>query len=101
MNHQREPTSSIKTYIHSGWFGCGAYGGNRILMAILQIIAAKMSGIDKLILHTVTSKFRHDIEAVEDCLKNIFNDNRTSLSMDDLIDRIVNEKFQWGSSNGT
>jgi hypothetical protein len=101
LNNQREPTSPIKTYIHSGWFGCGAYGGNRILMAILQIVAAKMAGIDKLVLHTVTTKFRQDIEMAENCLKNIFNDNRTSLSMDDLTDRIVTENFQWGSSNGT
>jgi Na+-transporting methylmalonyl-CoA/oxaloacetate decarboxylase gamma subunit len=101
LNNQRNPTSPIKTYIHSGWFGCGAYGGNRIIMIILQILAVKMAGIDKLILHTVTSNFRQEIDAAETCLKNIFNNNQSSLSMDDVIDRIVTENFQWGSSNGT
>ena len=39
--------------IHPGYWGCGAYGGRRVLMTILQIIAANLSGIDKLVYHTV------------------------------------------------
>ena len=101
LNNQRNPTSPIKTYIHSGWFGCGAYGGNRIIMIILQILAAKMAGIDRLVLHTVTADFRLEINAAETCLRSIFNTNQTALSMDDLIDKIATENFQWGLSNGT
>jgi hypothetical protein len=101
LNNQRNSNSNIKTFIHSGWFGCGAYGGNRIIMIVLQILAGKMAGIDKLIIHTVTSNFQEEIRAAETCLRNIFSNNPSSLSMDNVIDKILTENFQWGLSNGT
>lgn len=90
-----------KTYVHSGWFGCGAYGGNRTIMIVLQIIAAKMAGIDKLIFHTVTSNYQENIDAAERFVKNIFEENQSSLLIEEVIEKIFNEKFQWGQSNGT
>lgn len=90
-----------KTYIHTGWFGCGAYGGNRTIMIVLQILAAKMAGIDKLIFHTVTLDYQDDIKAAENCLNNLFEVNQSSLSLDDVVEKVFNEKFQWGQSNGT
>merc|ERR1719473_652325 len=32
--------------VHSGHWGCGAYGGNKPLMAILQVIAAQLTGVE-------------------------------------------------------
>jgi hypothetical protein len=101
LNNRRLPSASLKTYIHTGWFGCGAYGGNRIIMIILQILAAKMAGIDKLIFHTVTSNCQPEIRAAETCLKNLFDQDQNQLSINELIEKLVAEKFQWGLSNGT
>lgn len=91
----------VKTLVHSGWFGCGAYGGNRTIMIVLQIIAAKIAGIDKLIFHTVTSDYQEDINAAEGFLRNIFQENQSSLLIEEMIEKIFNEKFRWGQSNGT
>ena len=38
--------------IHTGYRGCGAYGGNRELMSLFQIIAAKFTKVGSLAFHT-------------------------------------------------
>ncbi|UJR33249.1 hypothetical protein I4U23_020704 [Adineta vaga] len=93
--------ASLKTYIHTGWFGCGAYGGDRTIMIVLQILAAKMAGIDKLIFHTVTNNCENEIDVAENCLKQIFSSGQNQLSINELINGIINKNFQWGASNGT
>ncbi len=38
--------------IHTGFWGCGAFGGNRVLMTTLQILAAEMAGLERVVFHT-------------------------------------------------
>ncbi len=38
--------------VHTGYWGCGAFGGDRVLMAMLQALAAEMAGLERLIFHT-------------------------------------------------
>ncbi|CAF0813563.1 unnamed protein product [Adineta steineri] len=101
LNKQKSAKMPLKTYIHTGWFGCGAYGGNRAIMIVLQILAAKMAGIEKIIFHTVTDNCQQEIQNAETCLKNLFDNDHKPLSINELITKIVNEHFQWGFSNGT
>ena len=37
--------------IHTGFWGCGAFGGNRVLMAALQLVAAHLAGVDRVVFH--------------------------------------------------
>jgi Poly (ADP-ribose) glycohydrolase (PARG) len=37
---RREGGSEPAVVVHTGFWGCGAYGGNRVVMALLQILAA-------------------------------------------------------------
>ena len=37
---------------HSGFWGCGGFGGNRVVMLMLQIAAAGTAGLAQLVLHT-------------------------------------------------
>lgn len=41
-----------RTLVHTGFWGCGAFGGNRMLMTILQALAADLAGVD-LVFHGV------------------------------------------------
>ncbi len=41
--------------VHTGYWGCGAFGGNRVLMAMLQVVAARMAGVEVLAFHTGAS----------------------------------------------
>lgn len=38
--------------VHTGHWGTGAYGGNKVLMALLQRIAARLAGLDRLVFHS-------------------------------------------------
>ncbi|CAF0730653.1 unnamed protein product [Adineta ricciae] len=95
------PRTPLKTYVHTGWFGCGAYGGDRTIMIILQILAAKMAGIDKLIFHTVTNDCDREIKSAKSCLENLLHRGQNKVSMNELIKRLIDKGFQWGASNGT
>lgn len=39
--------------VHSGFWGCGAFGGNRLLMPALQVLAARRAGVHRLDLHAL------------------------------------------------
>jgi hypothetical protein len=70
-------------------------------MIVLQILAAKMAAIDKLIFHTVTDNCQQEIHAAETCLENIFGRDRNQLSINKVIKKLIKENFQWGFSDGT
>jgi hypothetical protein len=44
--------SIAQIVIHSGNWGCGPCGGNKIVSFLIQMIAANVSGIHKLVLHS-------------------------------------------------
>jgi hypothetical protein len=37
--------------IHTGYWGCGVYGGNRTLMTQLQVVAARIAGVPRVVFH--------------------------------------------------
>jgi len=49
-SHRLKPGSAC--IIHTGNWGCGAFGGNRALMSLLQLLGAWMAGVDELVYHT-------------------------------------------------
>ena len=44
------------TIVHTGWWGCGAYGGNQELMALLQLLAAEWAKVDGVVFHLGTAE---------------------------------------------
>ena len=38
-----------RVVVHTGHWGCGAFGGNRVLMAALQVAAAGLAGVERLV----------------------------------------------------
>ena len=87
--------------IHTGFWGCGAYGGNRVLMTVLQIIAANISGIDRLIFHTVNKDGLIPVkQAVEYVRTGIRYDNG-QMPFSVIIDQIEAYGFEWGEGDGT
>lgn len=70
-------------------------------MIILQILAAKMAGINRLTFHTVTDNCQQERRAADGWLKKLFDKNTTQLTKDEIIEKLLIENFQWGTSNGT
>ncbi|MBI5542366.1 MAG: hypothetical protein HY901_00640 [Deltaproteobacteria bacterium] len=42
----RLESKSARAVVHTGFWGCGAFGGNRVLMTALQALAAQMAGVE-------------------------------------------------------
>ena len=87
--------------IHTGWWGTGAYGGNRTLMAIMQVIAARAAGVTRLVFHTVDSAGAVDFDAA--CSHPGLDEFLTGNSLDpkEFLRYCAAQNFRWGVSNGT
>ena len=86
--HAEAPVS-----LHTGHWGCGAFGGNKELMAILQLVAARDAGIDHLYYHGMgdTGAIRRALTVVEGLGRT---QNR-------VVDEVLGMQFAWGRPNGT
>ncbi|CAG8693292.1 6365_t:CDS:1, partial [Funneliformis caledonium] len=93
-----ESTQKPRVIIHTGNWGCGAYGGNVSIMSCLQIAAAHLAGIDKIIYHTVGKEEEFDIGL--QIYKELIDDVK-DVNVVDFIENVEMEKLQWGFSNGT
>lgn len=85
--------------IHTGFWGCGAYGGNRILMMILQLISANMSSIDQLVFHAVNKQGVEDVHKAVDFMRNKIQ-HTSAIKTENMIEQIVSHGFVWGESDG-
>lgn len=92
-------TSVRPVVIHTGFWGCGAFGGDRVLMTILQGLAAAMAGVDRLVFHTgdpVGNAAIREMRAIFD--EGPLDGVVTHLS--ELIRRLEALGFAWGVSDG-
>jgi hypothetical protein len=88
------------TIIHTGFWGCGAYGGNRVLMALLQLLAARLAKIDRLIFHTGDSIGSPALTKAHQILDREFTIGTSNLEIADLLTKIEAKKFHWGVGDG-
>lgn len=83
--------------IHTGFWGCGAYGGNKELMALLQLLAARIAGVPELIFHSGDKVGYYSYKpAVELAIEF---DNELDLSQ--VVESIFKRRYMWGISNRT
>jgi len=88
--------------VHTGNWGTGAYGGDKVLMAMLQLLAAHLAGIDKLIFHTFdssgSSAFKQADVLLDKLLKSHANEG--IVNTEQLIKGIHALGIKWGCSDG-
>lgn len=83
--------------VHTGYWGCGVFGGCRRVMSLLQLLAAEMAGVDRVVFHTVSEE---GAPQFDDALR-ILREELGPLGETDtseLIDRLVDMGFNWGMS---
>jgi hypothetical protein len=99
---ETEAAGATEAVVHTGFWGCGAFGGNRTLMALLQLLAARMAGLARLVFHTVhpagTREFQRAL-ALHDAVGGRVAGGGAA-AVDRLIDDIVGRGFSWGESDG-
>lgn len=85
-----------KVVIHTGFWGCGAYGGNKRAMALLQLLAARIAQVDALVFHAFDDA---GLGAYADA-KDLFDAISEERVVADALRRIDDLNFEWGSSDG-
>ena len=88
--------SGCRTEIHTGFWGCGAFGGNRIVMTILQALAADLADAD-LTFHAFDEA---GVLVAEDAYDRYTEMVASMSSVDQILRTVTKEKFQWGESDG-
>jgi hypothetical protein len=97
LESRRAAGPDTQVAIHSGFWGCGAFGGNRVMMTLVQILAADMAGIAPLVLHIGNSSGRESVERARALVADLAAATRT----DELIGFLDALGLEWGVSNGT
>ena len=88
----------VDVVIHTGYWGCGAFGGNRVLMALLQVIAARLAGIDRLVFHTGLAGGEVAFAQALAMFDALVTDQDAEVAA--LIEVIHAYGFEWGVSDG-
>lgn len=86
-----------RTVIHTGFWGCGAFGGNRRLMTILQAFAADLADVDVVF----WASGEPGIQLAEDAYQWYQRQRQDTPSVGSFLECLVDERFLWGLSNGT
>ena len=89
-----------KVVVHTGFWGCGAFGGDRSLMVLLQLLAARLAGIDKLVFYTGSQSQVIPFENGRSILRRILGKAGAEPPLSDVLAAIHGQHFVWGASDG-
>ncbi|MEO8842042.1 MAG: hypothetical protein ABI591_08415 [Kofleriaceae bacterium] len=89
----------VPVEVRTGFWGCGAFGGHRELMTMLQLLAARLAGLARLRFYAFDDAGRTDYEAGLAALTAVLAAGDTSTNA--VVDRIAGLGYVWGQSNGT
>ena len=84
--------------IQTGFWGCGAYGGNRVLMTFLQIAAADLAGVGQIVFHVGDSGGEIAFDEALTTYSSFRLD--PAMSTPSLIQALVECRYEWGASDG-
>jgi hypothetical protein len=90
---------AVKTVVHTGFWGCGAFGGNRVLMPALQIFAAHLAGVDRLVFHAFEAAGISKLSSATKLLDELLPVAKPA-DVTTVIARLVKMNFEWGVSDG-
>jgi hypothetical protein len=93
-------SSSKKVVVHTGFWGCGVFGGNRILTPALQIVAAHWAGLDKLIFHAVNPEGKSSFKKAQEFAEQWLSNHSATIDFDAFVDVIADLRFGWGMGDG-
>jgi len=85
-----------KITINTGDWGTGAYGGNKTLMATLQLLAAAVTGVYRLNFYTTDSAAFGQAQI----LVRQFVSSKETIEIHDILNALLGMNFQWGMSDG-
>jgi hypothetical protein len=93
-------SAACETVIHSGFWGCGAFGGNRKLMVALQSLAARAAKVTRVVFHAGDAPGADDARRGLDVADGLALRCGSPCSLDKLVGRTVMLAYRWGVSDG-
>ncbi len=87
----------VEVVLHTGHWGTGAYGGNRVLMAMLQVLAAKAAGLHRMVFHTYD---RAGAAPCREALARLEVFATRACTLGEALTAIDAAAFEWGVSDG-
>ena len=91
--------SAPAVVINTGFWGCGAFGGHRVLMSIVQLIAARAAGVAKVRFFAPAGDHRASFEQAQKILDDLLLQDQ-SATVGVLLSSLAKMGFQWGQSDG-
>jgi hypothetical protein len=85
--------------VHTGAWGCGAYGGSIAVMALMQFIAAWTAGVPELTFHAFTQAQLETVEAAVGMV-NAFAAECPVPKVGQVLQRIAEKGYRWGITDG-
>jgi hypothetical protein len=82
--------------VHTGHWGTGAFGGNKVLMSVLQMVAARLAGISRLIYHTVDATASEPYQEGKHRVDGLLPPAGAMPSVADLVRAVHEMGFTWG-----
>ena len=89
--------ADAKIKIHTGNWGTGAYGGNKVLTAYLQFLSAASAKIDTLVFHSSDSE---SCQNAYQLFVDTISSDKSQINVLKLLKELVGKGFQWGESDG-
>ena len=86
-----------RAVVHTGFWGCGAFGGDRTVMTVLQALAADLAGVD-LAFHAGSGRGPAD---AGEALRAHAALRAGAPEVDAILDGLLRRGPRWGVSNGT
>jgi Poly (ADP-ribose) glycohydrolase (PARG) len=99
LESRRTAGPDARVVVHSGFWGCGAFGGNRVMMTLLQTLAAEMAGVDELVMHIGDASGRAPVEEAGALLRDALAEPGP-MDTAALVGRIESIGLEWGHSDG-
>lgn len=92
----RHETAGAPVEIRTGFWGCGAFGGNRRAMTLLQLLAARLAGVDRVRFYAFDERGAADFGAAAADLDGVLGPEQTL----DVLARVAALGYTWGQSDG-
>lgn len=86
--------------VRTGFWGCGAFGGNRQAMTLLQILAANLAGVARIRFYAVDAAGLEDLGRGIADFEGVLSGAREGEPLAGILDRIEKLGYEWGASDG-
>jgi len=96
LETERLEGRSSRVVIHTGFWGCGAFGGNRTLMTALQALAGALAGVD-IVFHALDAAGIATATQAVSLFRRIIAETTTVPA---AVERFERQGFRWGVSDG-